>query len=270
MKHLTINSVLACVLASSLCAQDAVVSYNASDLALGDASSLTWSPTGSSAVGAMSTSLSGGDVVAVEGYNGFDQAISNGVFGNDVSGFNAFNGSDFTIELWVSTSDLAGRHALVELGGATDGTSLILEGADLFFTVEDNGVSNSASYTFTSTPSDFIQIVGVTDTVNDRLDLYVDGASVGSMVSTTFVDTIGGNFGSFSGTDTNVARPDGSSGVFTSFDGSIALANFYDSALSEIEVMAKYNAVAVPEPGHIGMLLAGLALGAVIIRRLRQ
>ena len=262
------HSIIVMFVGMLLSAQGALVlSYDAADLDLsGDAAGVNWAPAVSNGVSGMNFNLGAGSSVITPSSSYFSRSVSSPNSGNILSFKNAGYGSnatsDFSFEIWVKPTDLTSTNILFETGGTTIGTSILLVNDTLHF-VYSTGGSPAADVTgvLASAPSDFIQIVGVTD-VSAGLTLYVNGAPVNS-ASTTVGNWAGANGGHFGGTDSNVAKPAGF--IPTDYDGELALARFYDTALSSTEVAAVYTSTS-PEPATLGLIAFG---GSIIFIRRR-
>jgi len=201
----------------------------------------------------------------------------NGTAGGTATSFESMAGdptnASASFEVWFKPDDFIGRELLAEVGGSTDGASLILDGSLVQFIVGDGGASGqiaTASFDLmTLEPelrSDFIQVVGAIDFENqDLIRLYVDGLErdaaypVGS-----------GAFADWSGSDdAGLGAVNGSAaaGTVDNFQGLISIFRFYPSELSNQQVLDNYLAVA-PEPATLALLGVGaLALAARRRRR---
>lgn len=104
-------------------------------------------------------------------------------FGSGVTGATtaSFGSSDITtaaaaFEMWVKPATLTGKQVLFETGGTTHGAALVLDDNTLTLSVRNTSASFLASHALATTPpSDFIQVVGVVDTVNSQTQLFVNG-----------------------------------------------------------------------------------------------
>ncbi len=258
------NKVTAIILSGvlvGLAAQAAVVlEFDANDLALtSDASATSWTPSVNSNTGSdsMNMTLGTGSSVVTPASSYFTRAVdSPNVMGmKTLDAHSATSGAtvDFSFELWVKMSDLTGSHILFETGGSTIGTSITMTDNVLDYRVNYSGSTvGAASKTLSALPSDFIQIIGVTD-VSDSLSLYINGALAQTVTGLTISDWAGANEGQLGGTDLNVARPAGF--IPTAFDGQVALARFYDTALTSTEVTTLYTTT-IPEPATLGLVVA--------------
>jgi hypothetical protein len=252
-------------------AQAAVVlEFDANDLALSsDANATTWVPSVNSSTGtdSMNMTLGEGSSVVTPVSSYFTRAVEspNVEMMKSLNYHTATSGAtvDFSFEIWVKISDLTGSHILFETGGSTYGTALTITDNTLDFRVNASGATvGSTSSTLAALPSDFIQIVGVTD-VTDSLSLYVNGSLAQTVTGLTITDWAGANEGQLGGREGNVAKA--ADFVPTVFDGQVALARFYDTALTSSDVETLYTST-IPEPATLGLFTVfGAAI--LLIRR---
>jgi hypothetical protein len=272
MKSRLLPLISACVLPNAHGAL--VLTYDAADLSPGSAVGQSWDPTGTADDAGFTAGFASGTVAAATGSAYFSQTLSGAnTAANSITSFQSLaNNNDFSYELWIRPADLSGDHNLFETGGATIGTSLTISDNAIQFTVRENAVSNTVSSTLASLSGEFIQVLGVVvmgaandnTTSDDTLTLYINGVSVDT---NTFAlgSTVGANAGHFGFNDTNIARPAGFANPHSNYDGELALARFYDTALDSTEVTAIFNAI--PEPS-VAILGAFGMLG--LFRRRRQ
>jgi len=84
-----------------------------------------------------------------------------------------------SLELWFKPSDLTGQEVLWEAGGATDGSSFVLDEETLIFYAKDDGISGNVSYDLSNVYNDdFIKAAVFIDLTNDLLQLYINGKLV--------------------------------------------------------------------------------------------
>lgn len=254
-----------------------VLTYDAAALTAGAASGQSWDPTGSADITGYTTALASGSVNDTSlSSSFFSQALSGGnSTANTVTNFAAIaNNLDFSYEFWIRPSDLTGDHNIFETGGATVGTSITISGANIQATVRENATSNTVSHSLGVLPTEFIQVVATVNmgatggnvVADDILTLFINGMQEAT-ITAPFGSTVGANNGNFGGIDTNIARATGFANPHAAFDGEIALANFYDTALTPAEVLTNYNNIAVPEPSSL--VLLGLGMAAMTTRRKR-
>lgn len=262
--------ILSGVLVGMAAQASVVLEFDANDLALtSDANATSWAPSVNSNTGSdsMNMTLGTGSSVVTPASSYFTRAVENpNVMGmKTLDAHSAASGGthDFSFEVWVKMADLTGSHILFETGGNTIGTSITMTDNVLDFRVNNSGSAvGAASSTLAALPSDFIQVVGVLD-VSDSLSLYVNGTLAQTVTGITIADWAGANEGQLGGTDVNVAKPAGFEP--TVFDGQVALARFYNSALTVSEVETLYTST-IPEPATLG-LVAVFGGALILIRR---
>ena len=252
----TINDLIALVaLATISTAHGALVlEYNASDLALtNDATGVAWVP--STYTTLMDTTLQAGSSVITPTSAYFSRAIQNAntdaITSFNSGSFAPSTSADFSFEVWVKLSNLTGDHVLFETGGGTTGAGLTIADDTLAFTVNNAGQIGSLTNTLSALPGDFVQVLGVIDfdAGGDSLSLYVNGALVDTASGLTVGGWAGANAGQLGGTAGNIAAPVGfPSNSPDSFDGEMALARFYDSALLASEVNTLYTNITAGIP----------------------
>jgi len=261
-----LSGLLAC-----LAAQAAVVlEFDANDLALtGDANATSWVPSVNSNTGtkSMDIKFGAGSSVVTPTSSYFTRAVDspNASSMESLDYHTATSGGtvDFSFELWVKMADLTGKHVLFETGGTTIGSALTITDDVLDFRVNQSGSTvGYVTKTLTALPSDFIQVVGVTD-VSDGLSLYVNGTLAQTVTGLTITDWAGANYAQLGGIDGNVAKP--TDFTPTAFDGQVALARFYDTALTASDVGTIYSTT-VPEPATLS-LVAVFGGALILIRR---
>lgn len=157
-------------------------------------------------------------------------------------------------------------HLLWETGGDV-GTSFILDGNTLKFVVDD-GTSNvvkgaTATATLVPNPAQdgFIHAAGVIDLTNDEIRLYMDGNLASTQAIATVTDWCGSSGTGFAkistpgganefqqlGGNDQLAQP------IESFAGLMAIARFYDQALSAAAVSELHaNPLATQTVGNVG------------------
>jgi len=182
-----------------------------------------------------------------------------------------------SFEMWVRPGDLTDLDLLFETGGSTDGTSIVLDGSEVKFTVLDGGtggLSSQSTFDLTDlTPAEraeFIQIIGVINLKEDYTRLYINGLLRDEQGTTG----TGSNFADWAGSDNSgLGILNGSTsfggGTLTTFEGEMAVFRFYDYALDWVEIGDNYEGVSgvnVPEPGSLCLL----GLGALALLRRRR
>lgn len=163
------------------------------------------------------------------------------------------------------TLPTAAPQVLWETGGDV-GTSFILDGGSLKFVVDD-GTSNAvrgatATAALPSNPAQdgFIHATGIIDLTNDEIRLYLDGSLASTQAIATVADWCGSSgtgFGKINtpggvnefqqlGGNDQLAPPIGS------FAGKMAMARFYDRALSAAQVAELHaNPLAIQAVGNL-------------------
>jgi hypothetical protein len=221
------------------------------------------------------------DFGRIQGTYVFDGSAA-GVFGT-TNFQNAYQGDptngSVTFETLFRPDDLLGQEVIWEFGGATDGSSLTLNGDLLQFTAKDGGQNGSTSLDLDANNDgvidydDFLHVVTAVDLSADRVYLYLNGASMtpGGIAATGDIADWAGSdsssLGSRTGGDTG-----GSSGAFGNltayggFDGDLARFSLYERVLTPDEVRELYSNTVIPEPGTLALV----ALGVGLLRRRRR
>lgn len=149
--------------------------------------------------------------------------------------------SNSVIEIWFQPSDLIGDEVLWEGGGATDGSSFVLAGANLFFYAKDGVASGNVSYDISDISDDFIKVAAFADIDNNDLYLYINNILVDSVSFSDFDDYVG--------TDSNgLGAVEGAHGAalsgYSNFTGFISLVKTYSSnkkQISQGEIVTDLN-----------------------------
>jgi len=239
------------LLVGSVAQAAVVLGFDANDLALtGDASGVVWTPSVDAQGGFGSVTLAAPSSVVTPTSSYFTRAVDNANSGvwSSMQNFTPLSGGtvDAAFELWIKLADLTGKHNLLDVGGTTVGCSLTITDDTLRFIANTGGSPiGIAETTLSSLPTDFIQVVGVMD-VSAGYSLYVNGV-LADTVNATVSDWSGANGSQFGGTDGNIAK-EGTFGTPAAFDGQVALARFYDTALTAEEVSAAYTIVTALPP----------------------
>ena len=180
------------------------------------------------------------------------------VYENTLGGTGQASRRAATFEIWFKPNDLTTADQIIhETGGAGRGTIFSLDNNNLEFLA--NG-DNSTTVSTTLANNNWHQVVGVlnnisnNNTADDFIQLYVNGALVGTSATLEIDDWAGGNqggLGSFGGATHPIDGQIGGGAVNNAgvdFNGNIHLNRYYDRALSGSEILANYNAVANQGP----------------------
>ncbi|MBI1368180.1 MAG: hypothetical protein GC162_05950 [Planctomycetes bacterium] len=186
-----------------------------------------------------------------------------------------FGGSgNASFEMAVRLADLSGQHVLWEVGGAGSGTSLILVNNELRLSSQTTSTANlmvASTILDSSALSKWLDIIAVLKPGSGgsgAMDLYVNGVLVAtSTIGSGYSTWAGGNTWGVGviGTGGNIAGTLTSG--FTNFDGSIALFNHYDYALTSFAVNEATFTHLIPAPAA---LPAGLGLLSMLAMRGRK
>jgi hypothetical protein len=164
-------------------------------------------------------------------------------------------GNDASFEVWFKADTLTtGTDAaiLYETGGSGDGMSIALQGSTVLFTATNNdagdpAVSVQASFDLSTLGIDptaeFVQVVGTID-INNEIQLYVNGTLVDTVAASIIPDWAGGDgatLGGAVGSNLDIGAL-GANPV--NFVGDIARFAFYESDLTDSEVLTNFTAVA--------------------------
>lgn len=197
-----------------------------------------------------------------DGGDGFNT----GSFNNSVP-----DASPVSVEIWMKPAVLDGTGKLVlEDGAAGDGMSFFLSGGDTVqFNVggDTNTVVLTADAPLTNADiSDFIQVVGVADTNQNKIRLYVNGSRATTEITSAKADDWGG--GNPAGLGWASSGTAGDESALVPYLGEIAIVRVYgDKALTDSEVTQNYTAVTTPEPGLVALFTAALAVALLGRRR---
>lgn len=177
-----------------------------------------------------------------------------------------------SFEIIFRTPDVSGTHVLFETGGNGNGTAFILDGDQFRFRTQTG--SNVIVLPFEGlAPGVFHQFVGTIDLTADVATLYHNGVWVGQGSASL------SDWGGADGTGLGRRRAGiAGGGTYTGFNGAIAAFRFYETALTEEDVLQNFLAVsriqtpvssqtvrAVPEPATPALLVLGL-LGLCLSR----
>jgi hypothetical protein len=218
------------------------------------------------------------ELLALHGSYAFDGTGDEGRLGGSAENFltGDITHVPATLEIWFKPDDLLGQEVLWDLGGNVDGSSFTLNN-DLLQFIAKSG-ANDVSTVFDldvgddgADYDDFIQAVASVDLDQNELTFFINGTPVATVSATgNMLDWAGGDGVGLGGRHGN--NTGGSNGAlgnmdgYANFAGQIAVVNVYSSVLDADEVMAAYNAVALPEPGTLALV----ALGVGLLRRRRR
>lgn len=195
-------------------------------------------------------------------------------FGDDVALFaddgnlNMAPGLTFSLEAWVKglPQQEAGGPILAKgPGGGGEQFALdIVNGAFRFY-LWNGGAPNTPTVAQSAVQlsGEWQHVVGVFDSVEGLMKLYVNGQEAASVVPpATMIDNLdpismGGR------------RNQGSANYDLNFDGLIDEVSVYRYALSPEQIQSHFNAAFVPEPASYAALLSGL-FAAGVLRRVRR
>ncbi len=185
--------------------------------------------------------------------------------------------ADASVEVWFKPSDLIGQEVILELGGASSGLALVVDGDLLKLRIKDSvAVSTLAANLGDGLAlpgvgqfglGDFNQVVGVIDFVGGgaNLALYLNGQQVSTSFLAGITDWAGADGDGLGGIRNTIGGDNGDLASFGGFDGLIAQFKFYEFALAEHQVLARYNQV-IPEPSAYVLASIG-AIGLLIMHR---
>jgi VCBS repeat-containing protein len=170
--------------------------------------------------------------------SGTDDAISN---------IGAAETNSASFEIWFRANDIADRDVLFETGGAGDGTSIQINGTVVEFLVKDTSEDVLVIFDLASIGIDptkeFVQLTSVIDISGGTttVSLYVNGTLADQGSNALVLRWDGGNdagLGSVNGNANNSGLESP-----TAFEGEIAIFNFYESALSNANVLDNFQAI---------------------------
>jgi len=169
---------------------------------------------------------------------------------NDLAGDPSNNAA--TWEFWFKP-DAAGTgiDRIYETGGGGDGMAIVYDhgSGEVIFTVDDGGTQRQVSGGSLTT-GEFNQIVAVyaqNDVgVVDRLEIFIDGVSVGAVADTTALnDFDGGDTATLGGSGTGLAQTSPSD---EPLEGDIAIFRFYETALTRSHAVENFATVTGAAP----------------------
>lgn len=180
------------------------------------------------------------------------------VYENVLGGVGQASRRDATFEIWFKPNDLTTADQILhETGGGGRGTIISLDNNNLEFLA--NG-DNNVTLSTTLANNNWHQVVGVLNNISndgssdDFIQLYLNGALIGTSTNVNIDDWSGGNqggLGSFGGASHPTGGQIGTgaeSNVGVDFNGNIHLNRYYSRALTSAEILANYDAVANQGP----------------------
>ncbi|MBN1909085.1 MAG: LamG domain-containing protein [Pirellulales bacterium] len=163
--------------------------------------------------------------------------------------------SNFSVEAWIKAEDASTKRTILNEGDSIAGYWLRFEtDGTLRFLLDYGDLAAEAKSTVSYDDNAWHHVVGVADR-EGMVQLYVDGA----LVAENDADALGN-------IDTSLPLQIGRLGTGSLFTGGMDEVAVYGYALSDEQVAAQYTAAAVPEPGSLTLVLAGL-IGLALLRR---
>ena len=164
--------------------------------------------------------------------------------------FDAWNSDDASFELWFKpdTSVGDGNYLIYETGGTTHGLTLWLNKTGSTYTIEllvryDSSNAYRLSQTLSGEQNDYMQVAFsiFEDASNGEIKLYVNGAEKKYISGVALNDWAGSDNTSIGGPDSAYAASPIPGLNMTNFTGQIALINFYNSVVDNVQVDALYK-----------------------------
>jgi len=179
----------------------------------------------------------------------FDSSSDSAVMGDNFQDWSGdLTDDSISIEMWFKPSALSGNKILWEIGGASDGNSLVLMGDELTYRLKTSGDDNAYVdiSTTISLDSEFHNAVVVLDEDAEMAYLYYDGELEASASFSGDFDWGGNNKAGIGGENDNVGGYTNSEQTEyfdgdTTFRGDIAIHRILEDALDSSEVGALYD-----------------------------
>ncbi len=179
----------------------------------------------------------------------FDSSSDTAVMGDNFQDWSGdLTDDSISIEIWFKPSALSGNKVLWEIGGSSDGNSLVLMGNELTYRLKTSGDNNAYVdiSTTISLDSEFHNAVVVLDEDAEMAYLYYDGELEASASFSGDFDWGGNNKAGIGGENDNVGGYTNSEqtehfGGDTTFRGDIAVHRILEDALDSSEVAALFD-----------------------------
>lgn len=261
----------------------APVPWRQFDAALDAAGDATWSNTSPLNNGAAqdfnfaspATAVDVNDPFAVGLTKAYDFSVTGAANGSNWSFWGQAGGNppranhaETTFEVFFSASNLDGTHAIMEIGGAAAGVSMVLDGDSLIWAANPGGPNTDDTHSIaTSIGTGWHHAVATWNRLTLETSLYLDGQLVGTVaLDPDTTGWTGGNEGALGGLPNTSIAATVDPMALTDFDGSIAAFNYYREELTAQQVADNFNAVFIPAPASAAIVAAG---GLVATRRHR-
>ncbi|MBT5736252.1 MAG: hypothetical protein HOI28_05365, partial [Euryarchaeota archaeon] len=155
-----------------------------------------------------------------------------------------------SFEVWINPDDLTDDKVIWEIGGESNGASMVLWNDLLTFRVKTGSLIVNLSHTITD-DNKFHQVVGVVNTESSYVALYYDGVEVGQTYVVGSIDWSGNNKPGLGSINDNVgAYSSSEQGDFSSpfFDGDIAIFRFYEFEMVPTQIQSSFELFSLQAP----------------------
>ena len=155
-----------------------------------------------------------------------------------------------SFEVWINPDDLTDDKVIWEIGGESNGASMVLWDDLLTFRVKTGSLIANLSHTITD-DNKFHQVVGVVNTESSYVALYYDGVEVGQTYAVGSIDWSGNNKPGLGSINDNVgAYSSSEQGDFSSpfFDGDIAIFRFYEFEMVPAQIQSSLELFSLQAP----------------------